>query len=243
MRKSELVKRNKSITDHASLVEKIARRIVSRLPPNVELDDLKSAGFIGLIDAIEKFSDDKGTPFRVYAEIRIRGAIMDELRAQDWVPRSVRDRNQKLTETERNLEERLGRKPFESELAKELDLTVERLRVVQSRAEIKSVLSIEDLNQQRNQHGGQRDIMEIISDPNQETPETQFERIDEQKMVARGMQKLKERQRIVVRLYYFEEMKLKEIGEHLNITESRVSQILSEGLAQLKIIIIRLQKG
>jgi RNA polymerase sigma factor FliA len=243
LRKSELVKRNKSITDHASLVEKIARRIVSRLPPNVELDDLKSAGFIGLIDAIEKFSDDKGTPFRVYAEIRIRGAIMDELRAQDWVPRSVRDRNQKLTETERNLEERLGRKPFESELAKELDLTVERLRVVQSRAEIKSVLSIEDLNQQRNQHGGQRDIMEIISDPNQETPETQFERIDEQKMVARGMQKLKERQRIVVRLYYFEEMKLKEIGEHLNITESRVSQILSEGLAQLKIIIIRLQKG
>lgn len=243
MRKSELVKRNKSITDHASLVEKIARRIVSRLPPNVELDDLKSAGFIGLIDAIEKFSDDKGTPFKVYAEIRIRGAIMDELRAQDWVPRSVRDRNQKLTETERNLEERLGRKPFESELAKELDLTVERLRVVQSRAEIKSVLSIEDLNQQRNQHGGQRDVMEIISDPNQETPETQFERIDEQKMVARGMQKLKERQRIVVRLYYFEEMKLKEIGEHLNITESRVSQILSEGLAQLKIIIIRLQKG
>jgi RNA polymerase sigma factor FliA len=243
LRKSELVKRNKSITDHASLVEKIARRIVSRLPPNVELDDLKSAGFIGLIDAIEKFSDDKGTPFKVYAEIRIRGAIMDELRTQDWVPRSVRDRNQRLMEAERSLEERLGRKPFESELAKELDLTVERLRVVQSRAEIKSLLSIEDLNQQRNQHGGQRDIMEIISDPNQETPETQFERIDEQKMVARGMQKLKERQRIVVRLYYFEEMKLKEIGSLLNITESRVSQILSEGLAQLKIIIIRLQKG
>ena len=243
MRKLERTGRDKAITDHAPLVEKIARRIVSRLPPNVELDDLKSAGFIGLIDATEKFSDDKGTPFSVYAEIRIRGAIMDELRTQDWVPRSVRDRNHRIVEAELSLKDELGRQPTETEIAQKLDLSLKEFKRVRARSQIKSILSIEDLSQQRNQQGTGRDIYELISDPNQETPEQIYERLDEQLIMDKALNKLKERQRIVLRLYYYQEMKLKEIGKHLNITESRVSQILSEGLSQLKNIIERFQKG
>ncbi|MAD60171.1 MAG: FliA/WhiG family RNA polymerase sigma factor [Myxococcales bacterium] len=243
MNNFQQTKRDNMIIEHAVLVDKIAKRIVYRLPPNVELDDLKSAGFIGLIDAIEKYSDDKGTPFKVYAEIRIRGAIMDELRAQDWVPRSVRDRHNKLQEAERNLQESLGRKPSDSELAGVLDISIEDLHKMRARSEIKSLLSLEDLKSSKNQDGTSRDALEMMSDPKQITPDLEIERNDEYAMLEQLMQRLKEKQRLVLRLYYFEDMKLKEIGVHLSITESRVSQILSEALSKLKVMINKLEKG
>jgi RNA polymerase sigma factor for flagellar operon FliA len=231
------------IIEHAALVDKIAKRIVYRLPPNVELDDLKSAGFIGLIDAIEKYSDDKGTPFKVYAEIRIRGAIMDELRAQDWVPRSVRDRHQRLHDAERALQEKLGRKPSDQELAEALEISVDDLEKMRQRSEIKSLLSLDDLKSKKNQEDASRDVLEMLSDPNQMTPEAEFARADEFAMLDKVMLQLKEKQRLVLRLYYFEDMKLKEIGVHLNITESRVSQILSEALEKLKVMMHKLEKS
>ena len=240
---SQQIKRDNLIIEHAALVDKIAKRIVYRLPPNVELDDLKSAGFIGLIDAIEKYSDDKGTPFKVYAEIRIRGAIMDELRAQDWVPRSVRDRHQRLQEAERALQEKLDRKPSDQELAEAIEISVDDLKKMRQRSEIKSLLSLEDLKPNKNQEGASRDVLEMLSDPNQMTPEAELARSDEFAMLDKVMLQLKEKQRIVLRLYYFEDMKLKEIGVHLNITESRVSQILSEALAKLKVMMHKLEKS
>ena len=243
MNNSQQTKRDNMIIENAALVDKIAKRIIYRLPPNVELDDLKSAGFIGLIDAIEKYSDDKGTPFKVYAEIRIRGAIMDELRSQDWVPRSVRDRHQKLHEAERALQDNLGRKPSDSELAEVLELSIEDLQKMRARSEIKSLLSLEDLKSSKNQDGTSRDALEMMSDPHQITPDKELERRDEYAMLDQLMQKLKEKQRLVLRLYYFEDMKLKEIGVHLSITESRVSQILSEALKKLKTMISKLEKS
>ncbi len=243
MIKSNYFQRDESIVEYAPLVDKLAKRIISRLPSNVELDDLKSAGFIGLIDAIEKFSDEKGTPFSVYAEIRIRGAIMDELRSRDWVPRSVRDRNQKLQEAIQTLQLKLGRKPSESELAESLNCTLAELHQYQNRAEIKSLLSLEDLGQRRDSDGGSRDVLEMIADPEQDTPEDHIERVDEAAMLQLALSRLRPRQNTILRLYYFEDMKLREIGEHLNITESRVSQILSESLGRLKVVMHKLQRG
>ena len=243
MSKTDFFERDKAIIEYAPLVDKIARRLIARLPPNVEIDDLKSAGFIGLIDAIEKYTDEKGSPFKVYAEIRIRGAMIDELRAQDWVPRSVRDRNQQLKVAEQDLSEKLKRKPSESELAEYLEVSTEELRRMLSRSEIKSFLSIEDLNQQRSRQGNNRDLLESFFDPTQLTPEAAFEKADEEILVQKAIQTLKERQQVIVRLYYYEDMKLREIGEHLNITESRVSQILSESLSLLKSSILKLQRG
>ena len=234
--------RDNAISEYAYLVEKLAKRIIARLPPHVELDDLKSAGFLGLIDAIDKFSDEKGTPFTVYAEIRIRGAIMDELRAQDWVPRSVRDRNQRLTEATNELTHQLGRKPEESELAARLELNIEDLRRMQRRAEIKSLVSIEDLKNKRD-HSSGRDPLEMIADARQMEPSRYVERLDEEAMLSRALNLLRDRHQTVLRLYYFEDMKLKEIGEHLNITESRVSQILSESLDRLKVTLLRIERG
>ena len=234
--------RESAVLDHASLVEKIARRIAARLPPTVELDDLKSAGFIGLLDAVEKFSDDKGTPFPVYAEIRIRGAMMDELRSQDWVPRSVRDRNAQLTLATRNLEAELGRPPTMVELSESLEISVSDLQRMQSRAQIKSLVSIEDLNQRKGDQGDRRDPLESIADPLQSSPETIFLASAERELVAEALKRLSERKRLVLHLYFFEEMKLREIGETLGVTESRVCQIQAEALSQLKPIIKRLQQ-
>lgn len=234
--------RDKAIAEYAPIVNKLAKRIITRLPSHVELDDLKSAGFLGLIDAIDKFSDEKGTPFTVYAEIRIRGAIMDELRAQDWVPRSVRDRHQRLAEAREELSRKLGQAPSDEELATHLGLRIEELHRMQKRAEIKSLLFIEDLKQRRDD-SDQRDPLEMIADKDQIGPEALVERLDEEALLNQALNTLRERHQTVLRLYYYEDMKLKEIGQHLNITESRVSQILTESLERLKVTLLRLERG
>lgn len=232
--------RDQVVSDYAPLVEKIARRLRSRLPANVEIDDLKSAGFIGLLDAADKFSDDKGTPFPVYAEIRIRGAMMDELRAQDWVPRSVRERNAQLTRVTQTLLDQLGRQPSEAEIAHELGVEVSELNQLRVRSEIKPLLLIEDLNQRRVDRGEDRDVYEVISDPNQRPFDQLLETADEHSLLHQALFMVSERKRTVLQLYYFEEMKLREIGEMLGVTESRVCQLQAEALKQLKSIVKRL---
>lgn len=235
--------RDTAIAENISLVEKVARRVAARLPPNVQLDDLKSAGFIGLLDAADKFSDEKGTPFRVYAEIRIRGAMMDELRAQDWVPRSVRDRHHKLTSTLKQLEEELGRKPSEHELAQKLEISVEELKRMRERSEIRSLISFEDMGGRSRPESDRRDPLESLPDPQQSTPELLMLEEADRLMISRALRELPERKRLVLKLYFFDDMKLREIGETLGVTESRVCQIQSEALKQLKLIVKRLQRG
>ena len=136
--------RDQLIQEHAHLVDKIAKRIIARLPSNVELDDLKSVGIIGLIDAIEKYSDDKGNHFRVYAEIRIRGAIMDELRSQDWVPRSVRDRQNLIKKEYQKLSQHLGRSPSDQEMADGLEMSLEDFQSFSNKALGQTMISYED---------------------------------------------------------------------------------------------------
>lgn len=224
--------RDQLIQEHAHLVDKIAKRIIARLPSNVELDDLKSVGIIGLIDAIKKYSDDKGNHFRVYAEIRIRGAIMDELRSQDWVPRSVRDRQSLIRKEYQRLSQTLGRSPTDQEMANGLEMTLDEFQRLSHKAVGQSIVSYEDLSA-RSDHSN-RDALESIPDHVQSTPELILEQKQDFNLIYQSLKKLPERQRMVLSLYYFEEMKLREIGELLGVTESRVSQIHAQAVKNLK---------
>ena len=233
------LQRDEVICSYAYLVDKIAMRLIARLPPNVELDDLKSAGMIGLIDAIGKYSDDKGSRFRVYAEIRIRGAIMDELRSQDWVPRSVRERKNNLQKKILQLTNILGRSPTDEEVAASLDICLADYYVLKRQTETKSMISFEDLKS-KSDDGNGRDILESIPDHSQIDPASLTEQTTELKLVYHALKELPDRQRMVLSLYYFEDMKLKEIGSLLGVSESRVSQIQSNAMALLRPIIERL---
>ncbi len=204
----ETIDRNTVIERYAYLVNKVAYRLLARLPANIELDDLKSAGVIGLIDAAEKFDASKSN-FRSYAEIRIRGAILDELRALDWVPRTVRQSKTNIERARRAVTARLGRPATDDELADELGLTPDEF-VVEDRA-----------------------FLETVADPQAEDPETTREENERRVVLLDAMQQLDERSRLVVGLYYFEDMSLRDIGSILGVTASRISQIHSKAVREL----------
>lgn len=232
--------REQAIQNYAYLVDKIAHRLIMRLPANIELDDLKSVGMIGLIDSIEKYSDDKGSHFKVYAEIRIRGAIMDELRALDWVPRSVRECKSLIQKTQNKLSQELGRAPTAEEMAQELNLGIAEYQNLKSKANVKSIISYEDLNTRSD---SPRDILESIPDHQQLDPESIQEKQDELTFIHKALRQLPDRPRMVLSLYYLEEMKLKDIGSLLGVSESRVSQIQSQAIKLIKPILKKLRAG
>ncbi|MCB9539768.1 MAG: FliA/WhiG family RNA polymerase sigma factor [Myxococcales bacterium] len=225
----ETVDRNTVIERYAYLVNKVAYRLLARLPANVELDDLKSAGVIGLIDAAEKFDASKSN-FRSYAEIRIRGAILDELRALDWVPRTVRQSKTNIERARRTVTARLGRPATDDELADELGLTPDEFAAKARKAEALRVVSYEDLTADA---GEDRGFLETIADPQAEDPETTREENERRAVLLDAMQQLDERSRLVVGLYYFEDMSLRDIGSILGVTESRISQIHSKAVREL----------
>ncbi len=227
------------IREHAPLVDRVARRALMRLPPSVQLDDLKSAGMIGLIDAIDKFSADKGDSFKVYAEIRVRGAIMDELRALDWAPRSARDRLDALRQTRDRLALDLGRPATEPELAEALGVSHEELRARYINRSGQAIIFYEDIAEQR----GGRSPLERLSSPSDLTPDEALLSMDDHDSLHAALRALPERLRMVVSLYYYEELLLKQIAELLGVTESRVSQLLSEGLKQLRALLMELRGG
>ena len=230
--------REEAIRNYAYLVDKVAHRLILRLPANVELDDLKSAGMIGLIDSIEKYSDDKGSHFKVYAEIRIRGAIMDELRSLDWVPRSVRESKALLQKAHQALSQTLQRTPSDEEMANQLSIPLEEYQVLKKKAQVRSIISYEDLNARSD---SPRDVLESIPDHQQQDPASIQEQQDELSFIHKALKQLPDRQRMVLSLYYLEEMKLKEIGQLLGVSESRVSQIQSQAIAQIKPILKKLK--
>ena len=229
--------RNKVVEQYAYLINKVAYKMIARLPANVELDDLKSAGVIGLIDAAEKYDPEKSSNFKSYAEIRIRGAMVDELRSLDWVPRSVRQKCATIDRTTRALTGRLGRPATELEVANELDLTMPEFRLMVQKARAVSVISYEDLGASGDDR---RDFLDCVPDPGATDPEENSERSNRRSLMLRGIQQLSERQRVVLSLYYFEDLNLKEIGAILGVTESRISQIHSKAVIQLRPILTEL---
>lgn len=228
------LRRNRVVEEYAHLINRVAFKMIARLPPNVEIDDLKSAGVIGLIDAAEKYDPEKSTNFRSYAEIRIRGAMVDELRTLDWVPRSVRQRRAQIELAGRTLSGRLGRPATQVEVAEALGLSLNDYRASLEKAHPISLVSYEDLGV-----GGreQRGFLESVADPQAADPEQASTHSDRRDLLLKAIQQLGERPRVVLSLYYFEDLNLKEIGQILGVTESRISQIHSKSVRQLRPIL------
>ncbi|MDH5542466.1 MAG: FliA/WhiG family RNA polymerase sigma factor [Nitrospinota bacterium] len=221
------------IEEYTPLVKFISHRIAVRLPPHIELDDLISAGVMGLIDAIGKFDPTKETQFKTYAEIRIRGAILDELRALDWVPRSVRQKGTEISGAYAIVEQRLGRPAEDHEVAAELGFTLEDFHKLLADSQAMPILSIEELGGV-NKDGEKRDIMEIIAGSTDNDPQILARLNEVRTIIARAIDQLPEKERLLVSLYYYEELTMKEIGEVLGITESRVSQLHTRAVMRLR---------
>ena len=219
------------VTDCLPLVRRVALHVASRLPSRVELSDLTQAGSLGLLDAARKFDAGKGVRFWTYAELRIRGSILDSLRGLDWLPRSVRRRRRELDAAAVRLEARLGRTPSEDEMARELALTVGRfrkmvddVRLAEASAELVEGLDGVDV---------------FVRDPKASNPHDLLERRELVDLLARGIEGLSERERIVITLYYHEELTMREIGEVVGVNESRVSQIHSKAVQTLRERLVR----
>jgi len=201
-----------------------------RLPGEVDVEDLMSAGLFGLMDAIDAFDLERGVKFETYCTQRIRGAIFDELRAMDWVPRLVRSRTAKVERARKSLEMQLGRRPTENEVCARLEVSGAEFKKLSKDSKPVNVVS---LNRKWFETDSSKDIREIdvIQDNRQEDPLAELQRRDLRLMITRGLSRA---ERLIVILYYYEEMTMKEIGMTLDLSESRVSQMHSSILARLQ---------
>lgn len=215
------------IEDYAPLVKRIAYHLMLRMPASVQVDDLIQAGMIGLIEAAAKFDPGKGASFETYAGIRIRGAIMDETRRGDWVPRSVHRNARKIAEVVGQLEAALGREAVESEIAQAMGVTLEEYRVILMDTSHSRLFSYEE-------SAADDDCAESPGCIGLEAPADAFERQALKQSLAQAITQLPEREQLVLSLYYDEELNLKEIGQILGVSESRVSQIHSQAAARLR---------
>ena len=222
--------RNVLMENYLPLVRYNAERIHAKLPDEVDVDDLMSAGIFGLVDAIDAFDLDRGVKFETYCAPRIRGAILDELRAMDWVPRLVRARSSKVDGARKSLEMQLGRKPTEPEIAEKMKLSRPEYDKIRKDAGAVSVVS---LSHKRYETDSSKDVREIdvLEDPRQVNPLSAVQQRDLKEMITKGLSRA---ERLIVILYYYEQMTMKEIGVTLDLSESRVSQMHSSILARLK---------
>jgi RNA polymerase sigma factor FliA len=230
--KMEKGQKDQLIMEYAPLIRYIAQKIAVRLPSNIELDDLISSGVIGLMDAIEKYDPTRDNKFKTYAEFRIRGAILDELRAQDWVPRSVRDKAKLLDKTMVRLEAAMGRAPTDEEVAQSLGVTLEEFHDLINQTRPVSLLSIDDAATFSNVD--KKSILNILESCKLSNPFNQLNLKSVKEIVTGAIEELPEKQRLVLSLYYYEDLNLKEIGKVLRVTESRVSQLHAQAVARLR---------
>jgi RNA polymerase sigma factor for flagellar operon FliA len=220
-------RREEMILAHYPMVRKVAYRMVSRFPSCVEADDLVTIGTLGLIDAVDKFDMSRSISFSAYARIRVQGAILDELRKEDWVPRSVRNRNSKLRGMRDTLKEQLGRDPSHGELAQAMKVTCERLTEIIEDSNIRTLVSMEEKTP-----GSEEHISELLVSSTA-TPMEEATRSHVAAIVREALLTLPERERYLVDLYYFRDLTFKEIGEILDVSESRVSQLHTRMKARL----------
>ncbi len=227
--------RNRLVEMYLPLVKYNGERIWARLPEGVELDDLISAGVFGLMDAIDAFDLSRGVKFETYCVPRIRGAMLDELRTMDWVPRLVRSKASKLNEALRNLEARQGRQPTEIELAAELEITVPELEKMILDANAVNLIS---LNKKWYETDSYKDVREIdiLEDKKGEDPTKRIQKNDLMRLVTKGLNR---NERLIIILYYYEELTMKEIGATLDLSESGVSKTHSSIIQRLKRDLLR----
>ena len=220
------------IKEYAPLIKFIAQKIAARLPSNIELDDLISSGVIGLMDAIDKYDPSRDNKFKTYAEFRVRGAILDELRSQDWVPRSIRDKSKVLDRTIAQLEQDLGRSPTDEEIAKTLNINQDEFHDLVNQVRPVSLLSIDD--SQTFSNTDKKSILNLLEGSKLANPYNQLNLKKVKDIVSKAIEDLPERQRLVLSLYYYEDLNLKEIGQVLKVTESRVSQLHAQAVTRLR---------
>jgi len=223
------------ILEHYPLVRNIAGRMVRRFPANVELDELVNVGVLGLIDAVDRFDPARQVPFRAYAEIRIRGAIVDALRETDWVPRSVRRKHNRIESVRSELRKRHGREPEQDEIASFLELDIDRYRAMESDARIKQLISLDaPSDDHRGLTAGDRvasggdDIAALI------------EAVELRSQVERCVRNLPAKERDVVGRYYLLGQTLRDIGEQIGVTESRACQLRGQGVRRLRFRLARI---
>jgi len=224
--------RDAIIMEYAPLVKVIALRLAIRLPPHIDINDLIGMGITGLIEAIDRFDPGRGVRMETYLSFRIRGAMLDGLRRMDWVPRSVRQRIRQFEEKYIEMETRLGRTPTEEEMARSLGMDGEGFQRFLKEASGGAILSLEELG--FDGEGNERRILECIADPNGEDPITHLGLKEIRDCLARAIEELPEKERLVLSLYYYEDLNLKEIGKVLGVTESRVCQLHSQAIFRLK---------
>lgn len=226
--------REQLILHYSPLVKYVAGRVGVGLPSNVEQADFVSSGVFGLIDAIEKFDVDRAIKFETYAISRIRGAIIDELRALDWIPRSVRQKAKAVERTYATLEARLRRTPHEPEVAAEMGIAIEDLHAIFSQLSLANVVALDELLHPVGEGGDRLSLMDTLVDHGADNPVEVAEDRELRRLLAQAVNTLPEREKTVVTLYYYEGLTLAEIGQVLGVTESRVSQIHTKSVLQLR---------
>ena len=225
--------RERLILHYAPLVKYVASRVATGLPSSVEQADLVSYGMFGLIDALHKFEPGRGNKFETYAIPRIKGAIIDELRAMDWVPRSIRFKAREIEKAHSDLEAMLKRQPTEAEMAERLGISRSELHAVVSQISFVSVLALDELVSVGADRGEQVSLIDTLADKHLD-PTSGVESQETRGLLAAAINSLSEREKIVVTLYYFEGLTLAEIGEILGVTESRVCQIHTKAVGGLR---------
>jgi len=222
--------RNILIEYHMPLVRMIAERLLQTLPKSIELDDLSSAGTFGLMDAINGFDLSRGIKFKTYCTTRIRGSILDELRSQDWVPRLVRLKAHRLERALRQLEGKLGRAPNQAEVAHELGISLEELQAHEAEANAKTIFSLSE-KWDDGDDDKEMEKVEILADKKCTDPVDTVQQRDALEMITGNLTK---KERLIILMYYYEGLTMREIGEIMELTESRVCQIHSNVMARLK---------
>ncbi len=226
--------KDKLLVEYAGLVRYTAQRIAVNLPSSVELGDLIGSGVMGLIKAVENFEPERGFKFETFATHKIRGAILDELRALDWVPRSIRQKSKQLQKAYAELELKLGRMPYDDEVAEHLELTQKDFEKMLLEVSPTTILSLEESMPDRGGDAKTLTLIDTIEDPNETNPLKELGYQEVKRILMETLEKLPEKERLVVALYHYEELTLKEIGEVLSLTESRVSQIHSKAMLKLR---------
>ena len=222
------------ILRYAPLVKYVAGRVAIGLPSNVEFDDLVSFGVFGLMDAIEKFDPSRGIKFETYAIARIRGAILDGLRSNDWVPRSVRQKARELERTCADLENRLGRSATDQEISEAMNISTQDFYDLLSEVSCTTLSSLDELWLVHSNDDDTVRVLDLVRNNDSEDPLHQVEMDEVKTTLATSIDGLPERERMVIALYYYEGLTLKEIGEIMEISESRVSQIHTKAIFRLR---------
>jgi RNA polymerase sigma factor FliA len=226
--------RERLVVAYSPMVKFVAGRLGAGLPSHVEDADLISYGLVGLIGAIERFEPERGIKFETFAMTRIRGAIIDELRSLDWVPRSVRSRAREIEQVQAKLEHELQRAPSESELAAKLNMTEEELQSALLEIANSSVYALDELWTVSDSSGDQVSLLDTIADEGAADPQEALATTEVKDRLTEAIGGLPEREQLVVALYYYENLTLREIGEVLGVTESRVSQLHTKAVMRLK---------